>query len=156
MKAQIKAGLSFGLTSGVITTLGLIIGLYYSTQSKIAVLGGILIIAFADALSDAMGMHLAKESESSKHNEAIIIAIVTFASKLIIALTFIVPVLILSLQTAVYASIIWGLLLLTILSYAIAKSHKEKPWKTITEHLVIAIIVIIISFYIGKFVGIYF
>jgi len=46
-----NSGLSFGVTSGVITTFGLMIGLYSGTNSRLAVVGGILIIAFADAFS---------------------------------------------------------------------------------------------------------
>ena len=49
---SLRVGLSFGLTSGVITTLGLIVGLASGTESKLAVIGGIITIAVADALSD--------------------------------------------------------------------------------------------------------
>ena len=57
-----RTGLFFGATSGVITTLGLITGLNSGTHSLTAVLGGILVIAVADAMSDALGIHLAEES----------------------------------------------------------------------------------------------
>ena len=63
MKLSIMKGFSFGLTSGIITTLGLIVGLHSSTHSKLVIIGGILVIAIADALSDAMGMHISEESE---------------------------------------------------------------------------------------------
>ena len=66
MKPAIKKGFSFGLASGVITTLGLMVGLYASTHSLLAVLGGILVIAVADALSDALGIHISEEAESKK------------------------------------------------------------------------------------------
>ncbi len=39
MKHSIKTGVSFGLTSGIITTLGLMVGLNSSTHSRIAVIG---------------------------------------------------------------------------------------------------------------------
>ena len=64
MKRSVKAGFSFGLTSGVITTLGLMVGLHSSTHSKLVVIGGILTIAIADALSDSMGVHIAVESQN--------------------------------------------------------------------------------------------
>ena len=64
MKHSIKVGFSFGLTSGIITTLGLMIGLNSSTNSSIVVIGGILTIAIADSLSDAIGIHIAEESEN--------------------------------------------------------------------------------------------
>jgi len=53
MKASFKTGLSFGLTSGVITTLRLMVGLHSGTRSRTVVIGGILTIAIADAMSDA-------------------------------------------------------------------------------------------------------
>ena len=58
MKHSIKIGFSFGLTSGIITTLGLIVGLNSGTRSRLAVVGGVLTIAIADAFSDASGIHL--------------------------------------------------------------------------------------------------
>ncbi|MCB7130183.1 MAG: hypothetical protein J3T61_11670 [Candidatus Brocadiales bacterium] len=61
---SIRTGLSFGLTSGIIMTLGVVVGLHAGTHSKIAVLGGILIIAIADASSDALGIHIAEEFEN--------------------------------------------------------------------------------------------
>ena len=45
-----RSGVYFGATSGVITTVGLIAGLYAGTESVVAVLGGIVVIAVADAL----------------------------------------------------------------------------------------------------------
>ena len=58
-----RTGLYFGATSGVITTIGLIAGLNAGTNSVAAVLGGILVIAVADSLSDALGIHLAEEAD---------------------------------------------------------------------------------------------
>ena len=66
MKHSLKVGFSFGLTSGIITTLGLLTGLNSSTNSKLVVIGGILTIAIADAFSDALGIHVSEESEN-KH-----------------------------------------------------------------------------------------
>ena len=52
MHHSIQVGLSFGLTSGIITTLGLMVGLASGTNSRLAVIGGVATIAVADALSD--------------------------------------------------------------------------------------------------------
>ncbi len=58
MKESLKGGLSFGTTSGIITTLGLIVGLSAGTHSTLAIVGGILSIAIADGLSESMSMHI--------------------------------------------------------------------------------------------------
>ena len=61
-KHSLRIGFSFGLTSGIITTLGLMVGLHAGTHSRLAVIGGILTIAIADAFSDALGIHISEES----------------------------------------------------------------------------------------------
>ena len=63
MKSVLWKGVGFGLTSGVITTLGMIIGLHSGTRSKLAVEVGIIVLAIADASSDAMGIHVSEEAE---------------------------------------------------------------------------------------------
>lgn len=157
MKHSKKIGMSFGLTSGIITTLGLMIGLNSGTSSKLVVIGGILTIAIADSLSDALGIHISEESEN-KHTEKEIweSTIFTFVSKFIISLSFIIPVLYLNLNSAMWISIFWGLSLLCLFSYFISKNQKVKSWKVIIEHLIIAILVIIIAHYIGYWVSITF
>jgi VIT1/CCC1 family predicted Fe2+/Mn2+ transporter len=154
MKHPIKVGVSFGLTSGVITTLGLVVGLHASTHSIATIIGGILIIAVADSLSDATGIHISEESEQ-KHSTKDIwhSTLSTFFTKISLALTFIIPLLLFKLITAVIISIIWGLLVIALFSYYITyKQKKTKPWKAITEHLAITIAVIIITHFVGKWI----
>ena len=127
MKHSLKVGLCFGLTSGIITTLGLIMGLYSGTHNKIVVIGGILTIAIADSLSDALGIHISEESEKTHTAKEIWES--TFSClfcKFIVASSFIIPVLLIELTIAVYVSIIYGLFLLSILSFNIGKEQKQK------------------------------
>jgi len=154
MKHSIKMGFSFGLTSGIITTLGLIIGLHSSTHSKVVIIGGILTIAIADAFSDALGIHISEESEN-KHTAREIweSTLSTLFSKFVFALTFIIPIMLLQLSTAIVVSIIWGLFILGIFSFIIAREQKRRPWKVIAEHLIIALVVIIITRYVGDWIG---
>jgi VIT1/CCC1 family predicted Fe2+/Mn2+ transporter len=149
MKDSIKRGFSFGLTSGVITTLGLIIGLYAVAESKSIVLGGILIIALADALSDSMGIHISEESKSKDKKKIWSATISTFVSKLFCALTFLVPILVFELGLAVIISIVWGFVLIAGLSIYISKRER---WKVIVEHVVLTIFVIFATYGIGRFV----
>jgi len=155
MNHSMKVGFSFGLTSGIITTLGLMVGLSSGTHLKLAVIGGILTIAIADSFSDAMGIHVSEESENIHTTKEIWQAtIATFSSKFIFALTFIIPVLLFKeLSTAVLVSVIWGLSLLSVLSFIMAKQHKMKPWRPVVEHLSIAIIVIVITHYVGCWIS---
>jgi len=158
MNHSIKIGFSFGLVSGIITTLGLIVGLHSGTHSKLAVIGGLLIIAIADAFSDALGIHVSEESEN-KHTTKEIwqSTLSTFISKFVFALTFIVPVLYFKeLSEAILVSVIWGLFLIGIFSFSIAKKEKKKTWKVVLEHLLIALVVIIITHFVGDWISLTF
>ncbi|UCD55007.1 MAG: hypothetical protein JSV93_05685 [Candidatus Omnitrophota bacterium] len=150
-KHSLRIGFSFGLTSGIITTLGLMVGLNAGTHSRLAVIGGILTIAIADAFSDALGIHMSEESEN-KHTprEVWVATLSTFFSKLIFALTFIIPVLLFELAPAVLISIIWGLSMLCVFSYRMAKEQHATTWKVVAEHFVIALVVIVVTYCIGN------
>lgn len=155
MKESIKTGVTFGLTSGTITTLGLMIGLYSGTHSRSVVIGGILTIAIADSLSDALGIHISEEANHTRTTTQVWVATVaTFLSKLY-AITFIIPVLLFDLPVAINISLVWGILLLTILSCYLAKSQGAKPWKVILEHLIIITIVVTLTHFLGKLIAKY-
>ncbi|UCB53078.1 MAG: hypothetical protein JSV10_03060 [Candidatus Zixiibacteriota bacterium] len=154
MRHSLKTGLSFGLTSGIITTLGLMVGLHAGTHSRLVVMGGILTIAIADAFSDALGIHVSEESENRHSTREIWESTIwTFLSKFIFALTFIVPILLFPLTTAIMVSIAWGLSMLAIFSLYIAKEQKESAWKVVGEHLLIAVVVIVITHWVGHWIG---
>lgn len=154
MKHSFKVGFSFGLVSGIITTLGLIVGLHSSTHSRIFIIGGILVIAIADALSDAMGIHISEEAEN-KHSSGEIweSTLSTFLSKFIFALSFLVPIVLFELNTAIIVCIIWGMILITIFSVYLARSQQRPVFHIVLEHSVLAIVVIILTHYIGDWVA---
>jgi VIT1/CCC1 family predicted Fe2+/Mn2+ transporter len=154
LKHSLKTGFSFGSTSGIITTLGLMVGLHSGTHSKIVVIGGILTIAIADAFSDALGIHISEESEN-KHTTKEIweSTIMTFLSKFFFALTFLAPVLIFNLSTAIIVSVIWGLALISLFSFRMGKEQNTNPLPIVAEHLLITTIVIILTHFIGDWIA---
>lgn len=157
MRIQFRKGLGFGLTSGVITTLGLIVGLDASTGSRFAVISGIFAIAISDALSDALGMHISEESTYKKTRKQVWEATFsTFFFKFVFALTFVLPFLFFSVTNAVIACIAWGLFLILIYSYHIAKKTRILPQRAITEHLLITIAVVIAAYFVGKITAMLF
>ncbi|MBU0727348.1 hypothetical protein KKA95_01550 [Patescibacteria group bacterium] len=154
MKISYIKGVSFGLTSGIITTLGMMVGLNAGTHSTLAVLGGILTIAVADAFSDALGIHISEESENQHTPKEIWEStIATFFAKLIFALTFVVPVVIFELQMAIIVSIIWGMLVLGIISFWMARSQKAPVWHVVGEHWIITLLVIFITHNVGELIA---
>lgn len=153
MKSSIKKGLSYGMTSGVITSLGLLIGLYSTTESKDVILAGLLTIAFADAFSDGLGIHISEESsDHSTKREVWEATIATVVSKMVLGLSFIAPILFLNLNLAVTVDFIWGFLALITLSYVVAKQNKDKINSVIFEHTGLAIFVVIGSYLIGSLI----
>jgi len=150
----VRTGLYFGATSGVITTIGLVTGLNAGTGSMAAVLGGIFVIAVADAMSDALGIHLAEEADpNTTHGHVWAATVSTFLNKFLFALSFAVPLLLLPLDHAVIASIAWGMFVIIVLSYFLARAQDASPVMIIGEHLGIAILVVVFSHLIGLWVS---
>lgn len=154
MKESLKTGFSFGITSGVITTLGLMVGLAFGTGSKIAVIGGVLTIAIADSMSDALGIHISEEA-GGKHTQKEIwtSTIATFVTKLVFASSFIIPVLLFELDLALLISVLWGMSLLSVFSYRLAKENNNNAIYVILEHLLVATVVIVATYFIGKYIN---
>jgi vacuolar iron transporter family protein len=143
-------GIFFGTGSGVITTLGLIVGLFAGTESLAAVMGGILVIAVSDSMSDAFGIHLSEEARPDSTQRSVWIAtLATLVTKLIMAASFAVPLLFLPLQQGVIACLLWGGLVLTLLSVFIARQQGLAPLPVIAEHLSIGVAVTVISWLVG-------
>lgn len=154
MKHSVEVGLSFGLTSGVITTIGLMVGVYSGTNSSVAVIASVLTIAVADAMSDALGIHIAEESENiHTQNEVWISTLTTFFAKFIVSSTFLIPLFLLELKTAVVVNIIWGTLIMIVYNYFVGKKQEQKTFIVIFEHLFIAFFVVLITYYLGVWVN---
>ena len=154
MKHSLTTGFSFGWTSGIITTLGLMVGLHSSSGSRVAIIGGVLTIAIADALSDALGIHVSEESEN-RHGarEVWESTLTTFVSKFMCGAMFIIPILLFPVSTAIMVSVAWGLSLLGILSFFMARQQGRSAWKMIAEHIGIALAVVVATHYFGDWIG---
>jgi len=143
---------SFGATAAIITNLALIFGLRTGEHAKLGIITGMLIIAIADNVSDSVGIHIYQESEQLETKEVWLSTSTNFVTRFLVSLTFILMILLLPLKVAVIATALWGLLLLSIMSYLIAKDKGINPYAAIYEHISIAIVVIIASNFIGKLI----
>ena len=148
---HIEQGMGFGITTAVITLLGAIIGLYSATHSFGAVLGGIISIGIADSFSDALGIHVSGENNSRDRHKWTE-SITALLAKLILSLTFVIIFLTLSLNIAVYTSLVWGFLILIFYNYRLAKRQNQNPLNIISEHILIAVAVIILTYFLGHLV----
>jgi vacuolar iron transporter family protein len=153
MKRSLKIGFSFGLTSAIITTLGLMVGLHSSTDSRFVVIGGILTIAIADAFAEAMGVHASKKCENHVSiKEVWETTFFTFVCKFLFTSMFIIPILIFNLHEAIIFSILLGFYLLIVLSIYIARERDVEPWKMVLEHLSIIAVVILLAHFAGQLI----
>jgi VIT1/CCC1 family predicted Fe2+/Mn2+ transporter len=143
---------SFGATSAIITNLGIITGLDTLAHPKLSIIGAILVIALADNLSDSFGIHIYQESELIGRKEVWFSTFTNFLTRLFVSATFIILIIALPIRLAAACSIIWGLLVLTAMTYAIAKQQKISPFSAILVHTTIAVVVVVASNFIGAFV----
>jgi VIT1/CCC1 family predicted Fe2+/Mn2+ transporter len=145
-------GISFGLTSGVITTLGVIAGLASATDgSKLAIIAAILTIAIADSLSDAFGITLSEESRLDEKSKPVwIIALFTFLGKFVFSLLFVLPLLILSVENSIFLSMIFGFTLIIVLAIFIAKRNKRPVFKQVFGNFSLSVLIVVASYLIGK------
>lgn len=91
-----------------------------------AVLSGIVTIADADAMSDALGIHIAEESKNyGNTNEVWASTIATFTARFVIAGTFSIPVLLMPLDLAIAASLVWSFSLLIEAALGVAGGDRE-------------------------------
>jgi len=135
---------TFGSASAIITNISIIVGLG-PTISKTGVIGSLLVIAIADNISDSLGIHMYKESEDCGAKETIISTLSNFFARFAISMTFIAIILFLSMQTAEITAVIWGLFLLSGISYLIARKNNAKPFLEVLRHIAVAVIVISLS-----------
>jgi len=80
----------------------------------------------------------------------------TFLFKFLFSITFLVPVVLFSLTKAIIVSVFWGLFVLSLISYGMAKSKKIHPGRVISEHIAVALIVIAATHFTGNIISKYF
>jgi hypothetical protein len=122
----------------------------------LAVIGGIITIAFADALADSFGMFLSVESNNKSKKYTFFVSLTTFFSKLFVSLTFLILILIFDLFFGIIINFIYGLFLIGVISYFIARQEKSNIFRTVFIHLIIAMIVLIIATIIGLIINYFF
>jgi hypothetical protein len=150
----VKIGnVSFGGTAAIVTSVALVFGLDAATATKSTIVSGLLIVALADNLTDALSMHIYQESERRlTTREAFIATWSNFVARLLLALTFVVLFLLLPVGPAVVASAAWGVGLLTLLTWALARERKVSFASELAKHFGLAFAVILASRAIGTFI----
>lgn len=143
---------SYGGTAGIVTSMSLIIGLDSASASTAAIVSGLLIVALADNLTDALSIHIYQESEHLAPREAFRSTVTNFAARLLVSLTFVLFVLLLPMASAILAVVAWGLCLIVALTTIIARERKANVAVEIAKHVSVALVVILASKAIGSWI----
>jgi len=100
-----------------------------------------------------LGEHISEESKENPLDADVRnITISTFLTKLIVGLSFVIPFVSLPVAHAVVVSIIYASLVLILLSLRIAKRTGQNRLEVVAEHLLVGFAVVIITFFLGKWV----
>jgi len=140
---------SFGGTSAIVTSVGLIVGLGAATAAKATIVSGLLIVAIADNLTDSLSIHMYQEAEQLEEDAAFRTTVANFAMRLLVASTFVLITLAVPGGYTVIPTIAWGLLLLSALTYSLARARHVGPGREIVKHLAVATVVVAASYVIG-------
>lgn len=143
---------SFGATSSTVTSLGIIFGLLTAANPKASVIGALLVIAVADNIADSLGIHIYRESTSTKEENTRMFTISNFITRFGITLTFVVLFALLPVTYAAITCAVIGFGILVFLSYLIGVQRKTNTLREIGIHLGIAVPVIIISHFLGQLI----
>jgi len=146
--------ISFGGTAGIVTSMALLVGLDAAHAGKASVIGALLIIAVADNLTDSLSVQMYQESERRDKREAFLSTLSNFAARFLVCLTFVV-IIALFWTYAVVAGVAWGMALLSAMSYLIARARKASAISEIMKHVGVAVLVIMISEEIGRWLTAY-
>jgi VIT1/CCC1 family predicted Fe2+/Mn2+ transporter len=141
--------ISFGSPSAIVTSMALIAGLDAATSAKTTVLASLLIIGLADNLTDSLSVHIYQESERLAGARAFRTTVANFVARFTVSLSFIALFLALPTGTAVAVCLVWGVFLLSLLSYLLAKEREVSAVLEIVKHVGVATAVIAMSGAIG-------
>jgi VIT1/CCC1 family predicted Fe2+/Mn2+ transporter len=150
------ANYTFGSSAAIITNASLIAGLGSAGAGKAPILGGLLTFALADNISDSLAIHLYQESEGAGRELPLFATVMNFLARLATSLSFVAIVLAFPVRQSVPVAIVWGLLLLVLVSYLITRSRNQSSLGEIVKHVLIAVIVIALSRLVGYLISEHF
>jgi VIT1/CCC1 family predicted Fe2+/Mn2+ transporter len=143
--------ISFGGTAAIVTSMALITGLNAVGTGKSTLITSLLIAALADNITDSLSIHIYQESELLDEQDAFIGTLSNFFARFLGSLSFVLIVIVFPPEVVVLGSIVWGMLLLSVLSFLLARERNVGVISEIFKHLTVAAAVLIISKVIAYF-----
>ncbi|HKB58557.1 MAG TPA: hypothetical protein VKC56_00785 [Gallionellaceae bacterium] len=145
--------ISYGGTAAIVTSMALIMGLDAVHATEKTIVSALLIAALADNITDSLSVHIYQESEHLSQREAFIGTLSNFATRFALCLSFVALVVLLPAAPALGAALGWGALLLSALSWALARERRANALSEVAKHLVVAAVVIFVSRLIGGWIN---
>src|ERR1019366_2349020 len=90
-----------------------------------------------------------------ERREAFVGTLANFATRLVVCLSFVLMVLLFDRHTAAVGGIVWGLSLLSALSYILARQRNVSALSEVVKHVAVAVVIIFVSKSIGQWVTAY-
>jgi hypothetical protein len=109
----------------------------------------LLIASFIDNLVDALGLHIHEEAEKLGRRRVSADVLGNLAVRLAIGVTFVAAVLALPGAYAVAGSLLLGIVLLSGLTWRVARHRRANPALEVGKHMAAAAAIVIISGIIG-------
>jgi len=144
--------IAFGMTSAIVTGIAVVGTLFSNPGGKMLVIPSLLIFAVADNIADSFGMHVYQDAQHLKGKQVWMGTVFNYCARLSVSLLFIAVLLLFPTRIASILCVSIGLLLLTTISYLIAKQRKQNPLFMVAEHVGLAVIVLAVSTFIGNFI----
>ena len=144
--------ISFGGTAAIVTSMALITGLDAVGTVRSTLISALLIAALADNLTDSLSIHIYQESVRLDEREAFIGTLSNFITRLLGCLSFVFIVAVFPPHVVVLVAIVWGMLLLGVLTYLLARERNVGVLSEVIKHLVVAAAAIITSKAIAYFI----
>jgi predicted membrane protein (TIGR00267 family) len=156
-------GVAFGTMDGLITILGVVIGIASATQnSGVVVISG-LVVGLANAFGNSFGFYgseLAERAEHIQENQQVSSmaetrrsTLLAFAHSLASTLVIVAPFVIFALMYAMIASLILALALLFALGAVVGKFSHASAWKFGIRYVLLGLAGAALSFLVGAAVG---
>ena len=137
--------ISYGGTAAIVTSMALITGLNSVVTGKSTLITALLVVALADNITDSLSIHIYQESAQLDEREAFIGTLSNFTTRLLGSLSFVFIIVEFPPTVVVLGSIVWGNLLLSVLTYFLARERNVRILPEVIKHLVVAAVAIIIS-----------
>jgi len=144
---------SFGGTAGIVTSMGLIIGLSAARVEMVTIVSGLLIVGVADNITDSLSIHMYQEAEKLDGRAALMATLTNFVTRLLIVLSFVAIVLTLPKPYAGVVAFAWGGALLAAISYVLARARGISPGTEVAKHLGVAVLAIAASRFMGLWIS---